>query len=241
MCLRGCTTISIHPMLFFILYGCNVMADLYRFQYILCYFLSQKNSWNDMTGCISIHPMLFFINTGSNAYLRASNFNTSYVIFYPCCLQSHCFCGSNFNTSYVIFYRGNEVVVIFCQWFQYILCYFLSWNTSATTSRSMISIHPMLFFIGEEGYVLSIDNPYFNTSYVIFYRIWSLRSIKERVISIHPMLFFITGRSKNNWNISYISIHPMLFFIGKKETEKIMSLRFQYILCYFLSNTFNLW
>ena len=115
MCLRGCTTISIHPMLFFILYGCNVMADLYRFQYILCYFLSQKNSWNDMTGCISIHPMLFFINTGSNAYLRASNFNTSYVIFYPCCLQSHCFCGSNFNTSYVIFYRGNEVVVIFCQ------------------------------------------------------------------------------------------------------------------------------
>ena len=98
------------------------------------------------------------------------------------------------------------------QRFQYILCYFLSKTNHPVLHISFISIHPMLFFI-----LLSpprlLPNPYFNTSYVIFYQMSvfdELNSLNDFNTS-YVIFYLITCPSSQN--CASISIHHMLFFI----------------------------
>ena len=119
---------------------------------------------------ISIHPMLFFIREHHTAAHQRGNFNTSYVIFYLEPRGKKETKKINFNTSYVIFYpehaRGME-------------------------RTRLISIHPMLFFIGARKTTVKTV---YGFQYILCYFLSSYNGGEDWVqlgISIHPMLFFI--------------------------------------------------
>ena len=119
----------------------------------------------------------------------------------------------NFNTSYVIFYPHWSSCHPSRIPFQYILCYFLSRFLVMLRFSFLISIHPMLFFIG----MFQLDEKTgmnFNTSYVIFYRTFLFISIP--VSSFQYILCYFLSHG------SCVGLAPIWLF--------------QYILCYFLSH-----
>ena len=121
----------------------------------------------------------------------------------------------NFNTSHVTVYLKDDDETLIFKKFQYIPCYGLSITKMYLENTKIISIHPMLRFIG--------SSMFFSATSVL--------------ISIHPMLRFIFSDRAGAGEICCISIHPMLRFILHQQEDLPGSQRFQYIPCYGLSIT----
>ena len=109
---------------------------------------------------------------------------------------------------------------------------FISWSCCSRDARSLISIHLMLLFIGEDTGKLA-NYAYFNTSHVTVYqkqkklKIYELgfqyiscyclskkscRTAGSNTISIHLMLLFIIGRKRNlfdalDFNTSHVTVY----------------------------------
>ena len=139
----------------------------------MLFFICKDGSICALLALISIHPMLFFILALSKNSTKKSEFQ--YIQCY--------FLSWNKRSARIYLIR-----------FQYIQCYFLSITVESPASSNIISIHPMLFFIGSgSGAATMYYN--FNTSNVIFYPIAIQTCTDYTSISIHPMLFFIVLQS----------------------------------------------
>ena len=101
--------------------------------------------------------------------------------------------------------------------FQYISCYSLSSIHLTTTLISEVSIHLMLLFINNRN-IMECKEICFNTSHVTLYRLWGAR----------------TGHCDICFNTSHVT----LYRIGVSKI--VRKLKFQYISCYSLSETYIL-
>ena len=140
-----------------------------------------------------------------------------------------------FNTSNVIFYpapflliRGLSLISI------HPMLFFILNGISYFLENSDISIHPMLFFILSVTFWAKTGKD-FNTSNVIFYRLFRDRATFSYFISIHPMLFFIHFPSKFQiWGPPFQYIQCYFLSCVRAGEYEVLCL-FQYIQCYFLS------
>ena len=205
--------ISIHLMLLFILLPLRLLQMLLHFNTSHVTVYRHQDEYDTEYDMISIHLMLLFIQERISYSIIDRHFNTSHVTVYQ---RKLCFSNigvTDFNTSHVTVYHVlRHLTDLVCS----------------------ISIHLMLLFIDSNPkthlivvlfqyiscYCLSIHfisyctySFYFNTSHVTVYPIYT------------PNIFLASS----------ISIHLMLLFIPALQGRHLLSLQFQYISCYCLS------
>ena len=145
-------------------------------------------------------------------------FNTSHVTVYLYVGRNFTFYFRDFNTSHVTVYRKTR---------QMNLLTVIYFNTSHVTvylrynkkfkRRTLISIHPMLRFIG-------------NLMFITY---------RSSSISIHPMLRFIAFALNKSIGIVEFQYIPCYGLSKGKGSNPYPLMRFQYIPCYGLSNDFK--